>query len=405
MRDYLELPFKNLKHRGLRSWLTLLGIVIGITAVVSLISLGEGLKVAVNSQFGISTTEVITVQAGGLTGYGPPGTGTINPLTWDNVDEIEIISSVNFAVGRLIETIKINYNKKMIFGFATNVPRGEKGDFFYKIAEIESLQGRLLQAGESNKIVLGYNFLDSEKNGFGKAVNTGDSLEIQGKEFRVVGILKKKGSFIWDNIVLIGEESLKELVNNTEEVDLIAVHVKNKDLMGVAKEDIEKLLREKRNVKLGEEDFEVSTPEATLATVNSILTGIQLFIVLIASVSIIVGSIGIINTMTTSVLERVKEIGIMKSIGAKNSDIFFQFFVEAGLLGLVGGIIGCALGIGLSFIGIQAVNNFLGADNQFKLNIFLIGGTLIGSFLIGSTSGIAPALKAAKLNPIEALRK
>ena len=109
--------------------------------------------------------------------------------------------------------------------------------------------------------------------------------------------------------------------------------------------------------------------------------------------------------MTTSVLERVKEIGIMKSIGAKNSDIFFQFFVEAGLLGLVGGIIGCALGIGLSFIGIQAVNNFLGADNQFKLNIFLIGGTLIGSFLIGSTSGIAPALKAAKLNPIEALRK
>jgi putative ABC transport system permease protein len=104
-------------------------------------------------------------------------------------------------------------------------------------------------------------------------------------------------------------------------------------------------------------------------------------------------------------MERVKEIGIMKAIGAKNSDIFFQFFIEAGLLGFVGGVIGVLVGTGLGFLGIQGINSFIGASTPFNLNIFLIVGTLFGSFLIGSVSGISPAMMAAKLNPVEALRK
>ena len=169
--------------------------------------------------------------------------------------------------------------------------------------------------------------------------------------------------------------------------------------------EIEKELRQRRNVKIGQEDFEVSTPEAMLSTVNSLLGGVQAFIVMIALISIFVGAIGIVNTMTTSVMERVREIGIMKSIGAKNSDIFLQFFIEAGLLGFVGGVIGVLIGTGIGFIGILGINNFIGISTSFSPNLVLIFGTLVGSFLIGSISGIAPAMNAARLNPVEALRK
>jgi putative ABC transport system permease protein len=403
--DYLFLGLKNLKRRGIRSWLTLLGIIIGITAVVSLISLGDGLKAAVNSQFGIASTEVISVQAGGLSGFGPPGTGVINPLTEKDTEAIEKLDSVKIAVSRSVETVKIEFNNKLVIGFATNVPDNEKRKFMYDNLEISTAYGRMLDNGDSDKIVLGNNFLDSKKNGFGKAIQVGDTITISDKDFRVVGILKKKGSFIWDGIILINEEPLKELLNLEDEIDVIAVQVLNKDLIDKAKEDIEKLLRDRRNVKVGEEDFEVSTPQATLQTINSILTGVQIFIALIAAISILVGAIGIVNTMMTSVMERTKEIGIMKAIGAKNSDIFFQFFIEAGLLGFVGGIAGILIGLGIGFLGVQGINNFIGATSPFNPRPLLLLGTLAGSFLIGSVSGISPALKAAHLNPVEALRK
>ncbi len=403
--DYYVLAIKNLRRRGIRSWLTLLGIIIGITAVVSLISLGDGLKLAVNSQFGISATEVITVQAGGVSGYGPPGSGVVNPLTEQDTEAIEKLSSVTMAVSRSVETIKAEYNKKLVIGFATNVPLGEKEKFFYKNTELTAMEGRVLHAGDTTKVVIGHDLADGDKNGFGKSIEVGDSITLAGKDFRVVGILNKKGSFIWDKIILLDENALKELLNLGDEIDLIAVQVKNKDLMDVAKTEIEKLLRDRRHVKVGEEDFEVSTPQAALETVNSVLAGVQIFVALIASISIIVGAIGIVNTMTTSVLERVREIGIMKAIGARNSDIFFQFFIEAGLLGFVGGLIGVSLGMLIGFAGTQGINSFIGASTSFQPNYILLASTLIGSFILGSVAGIAPALRAAYLNPVEALRK
>ena len=172
----------------------------------------------------------------------------------------------------------------------------------------------------------------------------------------------------------------------------------------LCKQDIEKLLRQRRNVNLGEEDFKVTTSEATLKTVNQVLSAIQIFIIIIASISILVGSIGIVNTMTTSVLERKKEIGIMKSIGARNSQIFLQFFVESGFLGLVGGILGIIFGIFIGYLGTMGINNWLGTEIQVQINFTLIFFTLLGSFLIGAIAGIIPAMNAAKQNPVEALQ-
>ncbi len=404
MKDHFTLASKNLKRRGVRSWLTLLGILIGIATVVSLISLGNGLKIAVNSQFGVSSTEIITIQAGGISAYGPPGSGAVNKLTKTDVEEIEKLSSIEKAVGRNLPSGKLEFNDIVGFGLAASVLDGEDREFIYEEMDIEPELGRLLKDGDTNKVVLGYNFY-ADKAGFGKEIHPGNNILLQDKKFEVVGILGKKGSFIIDSIVLVNDKPLSDLMGYGDEVDLISVKVKNKDLMDRAEEEIEKLLRKRRDVKVGEEDFSISTPEAMLATVNQILSGIQAFIIIIAFMSIIVGVIGIANTMTTSVIERKKEIGIMKAIGARNEDIFYQFLFEAGLLGLVGGAIGVALGLGMGYLGTNAINNFLGTATSPSFSLPLIGFALLGSFIVGSISGIVPAMQAAKQNPVEAFRE
>jgi len=399
--EYFLFALRNLRRKGVRSWLTLLGICIGIAAVVSLISLGDGLKIAVASQFGISSTELITVTAGG-SGFSAPGSDVVKPLTKSDVDAIGRISSVDFALARNIETVSVDFNNKVIFTSATSIPDGDEKNF-YKITDLETIGGRLLKDGDSKKVLIGYSLSQGSKNGFDKDITAGKKISILGENFTVAGVLKKQGSFVVDGIVFMHNSELENLSKYGDNVDIIAVKVKDKDLINRTKIDIEKLMRERRNVPVDGEDFKVSTPEASLAQVNQILTAIQIFIVIIAFISIIIGAFGIANTMTTSVLERRKEIGIMKSIGAKNSQIFMQFFVESGFLGIIGGVLGILLGISLGYIGTFQINNFFGANTSPQLNFGLIFFSLFGSFFIGVLSGIFPAMKAAKQNPVEAL--
>ena len=403
LKDYFSFAFNNLTHRKVRSWLTLLGIFMGVMSVVALIGLGDGLKNAVSAQFGISSTEIISVQAGGISAAGPPGSNVVNPLTQKDVDDIEKLSTVKNAIPRIIEQGKLEFNDIVGFGMAMNVPDGEDRKMVYDTLEVEAESGRLLKDGDNKQVLLGYNFGQADS-GFEKAIKVGDSVLVKDVKFEVVGISKKKGSFIFDNIVILNDKPLKELMDNPDRVDVIAVRIKDKNLMQKAKGDIEEVLRKNRNVDVGEEDFSVETPEAALSTVNDILTGIQIFIVMIAAISILVGSIGIINTMTTSVMERKKQIGIMKSIGAKNSDVFFQFFFESGLMGLIGGGVGVIIGELIAFAGIIGINNFIGAETPFQINYILIFGALFGSFLIGAISGIIPAMIASRENPVDALR-
>ncbi|MFA5953291.1 MAG: ABC transporter permease [Candidatus Pacearchaeota archaeon] len=401
--DYFNLAFKNLKHRGARSWLTLLGIFIGVMAVVALISLGNALKIGVTSQFGVGSTEVISVQAGGVSAFGPPGSTATIPLTKDDVGAISKVSGVKRAIGRNVPAGKLEFNDKVVFGYALNVPDGDDRKFVYEEGTFEAEVGRLLKDGDVNKVVLGYNFY-ADKVGLEKSIKPGDSILLQDKKFEVVGILKKEGSLIYDNIVLVNEKPLEELMGYGDEVDLIVVQVNDKDEIDLVKERIEKELRNRRDVKEGEENFQVSTPESTLENVNSILNGVQAFVVIIALISIIVGAIGIINTMTTSVLERKKEIGVMKSIGATNFQIFMQFFIESSLLGLVGGIVGVTFGILVGVGGTLGLSSWLGTTIKPAISFGLIFFTLLTSFLIGGISGIYPAMKAANENPVEALR-
>jgi len=401
--DYLILALKNLRHRGIRSWLTLLGIFIGVTAVVSLIGLGAGLQAAVSAQFGISATQIITVQAGGVNAFGAPGSGAVNKLTTDDVDAINGLSNVELAIPRIISSGKLEYDNTVGFGSALSIPDGEGRKLTYEAMDLDVESGRMLKNGDTNNVMLGYYF-GQDDGVFERGIVPGKYVLVQDKRFKVVGILEKKGSFLVDIMVFMNEDVLRDLMDYGDDVDLIVVKVRDEDVMDRTKEDIEKLLRKRRDVDFGEEDFEVSTPEAMMETVNSILGGVQAFIIIIASISILVGALGIINTMTTSVLERKKEIGIMKAIGAKNSQVFMQFFFESGMLGFIGGLVGVFLGTLIGLGGIAGINSFLGAELSFGIDFVLIVGALIGSFIIGAVAGIVPAMNAAKQNPVEALR-
>jgi len=403
IKDYFSLAFGNLRHRGIRSWLTLLGIFIGVMAVVSLISLGNGLQMAVAAQFGVSNTEVITVQAGGVSSAGPPGTGVTNKLTRDDAEAIGRVSSVDYAIPRIMASGKMEFNDVLAFGMAMSMPDGKERKVAEDIADVEAEIGRMLKDGDTNKVVLGYNFYKDDAI-FGKEIIPGKTVLIQDERFEVVGIIKKKGSFIFDNIVLMNDDDIVDLFDYGDDVDLIGVKVKNRDVMERAKEDIEKLMRGRRDVDVGKEDFSVSTPDALLDSVNSVLGGVEAFIIIIASISILVGAVGIVNTMTTSVLERRKEIGIMKAIGAKNSQIFLQFLIESGLLGFVGGLVGVLTGLGIAYLAIAGINGFLGSEIGMELDYVLIFGALAGSFFIGAIAGIVPALNASNQNPVDALR-
>ena len=401
-KDYFVLALNSLFKRKLRSWLTLLGIFIGIATVVALIGLGEGLREGITGQFNLLGNDVLTIQASG-TGQGPPGVGVIKPLTTDDVDVIRRVPGVKSVFGRIITAQPTTYGDETNVQFIGSVPPDEI-ETFYDAINLEIQQGRLLKRGERDKIVVGYSYsLDDEL--FSDGVKLGKKLSINDRDYEVVGILKKKGSFIVDQTILIDEDELREMIDKGDEMDAVAAQVSDVDDIEQVREDIVRTLRRQRDVDEGEEDFTVETAASALKTLDSILGGVNIFVAALAGISIIVGGIGIANTMFTSVLERTSQIGVMKAIGARNSDIFWIFLIESGFLGLVGGAIGVIVGILLAFGGAGAASAALGSD-LFRANITLtlIIGSLLGSFFVGATSGLIPAVRASKLFPVEALR-
>mgnify|MGYP003965570855 CR=1 FL=1 len=402
IKDNLRVVHSSLKRRKLRSWLTLVGILIGITAVITLISLGEGIRGAVTSQFDFLNPEVLTIRADGIT-MAPPGTGVSNPLQEKYLKDIQKIKGVDLAIGRIIENAQIKFNGRSHFSIAISFPKNGDKDIIKKIVQLEIEKGNMLDSSDIYRIVVGSDYSKSDM--FGKAVELRDELEIEGKKFKVKGILEKKGSFIVDHSVIINEDPLKDLYNHEDTYELIVVKVESESEIAQVKERLERYLRKERDVDEGEEDFTVSSPEETLKSLDSTLFGIQLFIYLIAAISILVGGIGIANTMYTSVLERTRDIGVMKAIGAKDSQITVLFLLESGLLGLVGGIVGIIFGASTSIILAKIGNKFLSEGLiQINLPLEFILATLIFSFLVGLISGIVPAIKASKLKPIDALR-
>lgn len=403
IRDYFVLAVKNLRKRGIRSWLTMLGIFLGIAAVVALISMGTGLQNAITGQFGTLDADKLIIQNTGA-GFGPPGSTAVQKLTTHDLSIVESVAGVDIAIPRLIRIVKVEFNDAVKFRNVASVPENDKAitianDFLN--ADVKS--GRLLEKVDRGKVVLGNDFLTED---FGKEIRVGSKLLIQGNSFEVVGILEKSSSFMINSIILLPEEDLTKILGLNGEIDMIIVRVDNdKNIKSIAS-TLERKLRDDRKQKIGEEDFSVQTPLQSISVINTILDVINIIVSGIAAISLFVGGVGIANTMYTSVLERRREIGVMKAIGATNRSILLIFLIEAALLGLVGGVIGAIIGLGLAVAASSIANIALGGLSfEITLSFPLLLSAILFSLVIGILSGLVPAIQAAKLNPVEALRK
>jgi len=404
IKDYFLLALGNLRHRGLRSWLTILGVFIGIAAVVSLIGMGQGLEAAITGQLGGLSVDILDVQNKGV-GFAPPGSTVIDKLNDHDIRIIESVQGVEKVIPRLIKVGSLEYNDIAGFGYAMDIPQDEDfREFIYDRFSFEAEEGRLLRAEDTGKVMLGNNFLTMDD--FEKDFKVGKTVKINKNNFEIVGFLEKTDNFQFNSLVFMNNNDLEELFDAEGEYDLIAVQVTDKDDIEFVAEDIEDRLRRDRSEKEGEETFSVETPLQSLAAVNNILNIINLIVIGIAMISLFVGGIGIANTMYTSVVERTKEIGVMKAVGARNRDILYIFLIESGMLGLVGGIAGAIIGLGGSLLVSGVANQALGGD-LFKVAISypLLFGAVSFSFVVGVASGIIPAIQASKLNVVDALRK
>jgi len=403
MTDYFSLVINNLKRRKLRSWLTILGIVIGIAAIVSLISLGNALQEAVLGQFSTLSADKLTIQNSG-TGFGPPGSTSVKKLTDHDVKVIERVANIDSVVPRLVRVVGVEYNGVKNFEFATTILNDEKKNkIIYESFNIRVKAGRLLNSEDRGKVLLGDGFTGGNR--YEKNLRVGSKILIQGKEFEVVGILQKSSSFQVNDAIFMNEDDLKQVLNLGDEFDLIVAQVNDEKNTEKAAEDIKRALRKDRGEKEGDEDFSVETPLQALSTVSTILGVINIIISSIAAISLIIGGIGVMNTMYTSVLERTREIGTMKAVGARNSDILKLFLLESALVGLVGGVLGILIGLGLAY-GVAAIAGSALGSLEFKVAISwtLIFGVMIFSLVVGILSGVLPAMQASRMKPVEALR-
>jgi putative ABC transport system permease protein len=402
--DFMKIALQSLKKRKIRTWLTMIGIFIGIAAVVSLISLGQGLEQAVVQQFQALGAERIIVQAKGA-GGGPPGTNVAVPLMKDDLDTVRNSRGVKLATGRLIRTIKINFKDNTRFAYLATMPDNPKERAFVNdVTNYKVEVGRDIKPGEKYKVVIGHDYIDKPL--LGKELKVGDTVEIQGKDFEIVGVYEKTGSFQVDGTFVVNEEVGREILDEPDKIDVIQAAAVNPDNTDEVAQTIASNLRRSRHVKEGKENFTVETSEQILNSLKSVLSFVTYFLVAIAAISIIVGAVGITNTMYTSVLERTREIGIMKAIGARNSDILTLFIFEAGLLGLVGGIIGVGFGVGLGLLVEIIGSSAVGAGLiQASFSYMLIFGALFFSVMVGVVAGALPAYRASKMSPVDALRK
>ncbi len=399
--DAFKIAYTNLRQRGLRSGLTLLGIFAGIATIVALISLGQGLQAAVADQFTSLGVNTITIQGAG-SNFGPPGSNAIGKLNDHDVRLLEEIDSIEYAIPRYIKLTNTEYRNEQKIFFGGSLPEGENGDKVIELSGFKIEEGRFIGDGDDSKVTIGSNvkFEDDVR------PEIGNKITINEQEFSVAGILKKKGNPIFFFFFLITQQSIKDLLGLYEDYSMIIASVQEGEDIEESKEVVARTMRRDRGQKTGEEDFELSSPQEALDSLNEILIIIQVLLVGIAFISLIVGSIGILNTMYTAVLERRTEIGIMKSIGARNNDVLMIFLIESGLLGFVGGLLGLIIGASISKgVELAAYAAFGESILQTVFPAWLIVGSVAFAFLLGAASGTLPARQAAKLQPVDALRK
>jgi putative ABC transport system permease protein len=399
--DEIKYSLQNLRQRKMRSLLTIISIMIGITAVFTLVSFGLGIQDYVNTLATQSGTDKLFVMAKTM---GAPGTDQTFYLPQDDIDFMSKINGVKEISGMYMKPAEISFKEKKRYNYLSGIDM-TKIDFVLEASgNIKIVKGRQLKKGELDSVVLGYNYQIADKI-FPRGIKVGDKVLISSQQFDVIGFYNLVGNPSDDANIYVTKEQFEQLYpSDKDKYSFVMIKAESGVAPKVLADRIQEKLRKHKGQEKGKEDFFVQTFEDAIKTFTTIITIINGILVLIALISLVVASVNIMNTMFTAVLERTKEIGVMKAVGARNSDILLIFIFESGLLGMLGGIIGVLLGYVAASIGGSIA---AGAGYALLKPIFpwtLILGCILFAFLVGAGSGVLPAIRASKLKPVDSLR-
>ena len=398
--DIAHYSFEHLKHRGLRTWLTLLGIVVGIAAVILLVGLAQGLRASVAEELELFGPDLMVVLPINLDSGAFAGPTSFRPSAGKLFDkDVEVIKKVD-GVEIVTKAILTNADMKYRRDSITSSIMGLETDTYQETMVLDELdEGRFLEPGDRKVVLIGSTIAYDT---FEDDVQLNSFFEIAGEKYRVVGILSETGSSYSsvDSMIIIPFEDAQRIAGDTiadREVSAIRVKISEGYEPIEVEGNIEWVLMKHHGVTEDEKDFSIVSARYIQEQVDSILGSLTLFLLIVSGMSLLVGAIGISNTMFMSVLERTREIGVLKSVGATSVQIQHLFLMESAMLGFSGGVLGLMIGAFL----IEVIALF---DFQAILSFEMAAVAFIVSVGVGIAAGTFPARNASKVPAIEALR-
>ncbi len=393
--DGIVLAYRNIKERKTRSLLTFLGIAVGIAAIISLIAVGYGMQYAITEEL-VSFADTISVMPGKLI----PGLGYVElgAFTERDIEDVRRISGVKDVTPLMYKMVEVEYRGERMPVQVMGADPCDLEEWYEEYVVFQ--EGRWIRERDYKGCMIGYNVAHEY---FKNDIGLNDRITINESEFVVVGILEKASmvaSSDLDPTIFLTTKSAQDVLG-TDEVSMMMVKIRDIDRAEEIAEDIEEKIDENHNLEGFTEAMSMSSMMEQIGTVFMI---IQVVLVGIASIALVVGCIGIMNTMLMSVMERTHEIGIMKAIGATNRNIMFLFLVEAGMISLIGGILGCILGTIVAKAICTIASAYMGMDMPAIVTPTVAIGSILVAILVGVVSGLYPARKAAMMSPIEAVR-
>jgi putative ABC transport system permease protein len=395
-KDLLHETYSSLASNKARSGLTVLGIVIGISSVIAMVSIGQGAQASIQSSIEGLGSNLLTILPGvvqpgrGIVSSGRGSAQTLKNTDIDVIKGVDGITSISPEISRRFQVIAPNGNN-------TNTTINGIFPEFASVRNLTVSNGSFfIEANTGRTAVLGATVATDL---FGEVDPIGKMIRINKINFRVIGVLTAKGGAGFsgpDDMILVPLLTMQKILVGVDYLSTIAVSVADKDRMDEVKQNVTDALLAKH--RISEADFSVISQNDILGTLTQIVTTFTIFLASIAGISLVVGGIGIMNMMLTTVTERTKEIGLRKAVGAKRKDINLQFLTEAVMLTFFGGLVGVILGWLISFIV-----TYLGIiQTQVTLSSVLLAFGV--STAIGIIFGYYPARRAAALSPIQTLR-
>lgn len=382
--DIIKVALQNIMNNKLRSSLTMLGLMIGIASVIILVGIGNGASDSVTSQVKSLGTDIVTISI----------QAEDTSLSYEQVEALKELK--NIAAVAPYKSVSATVSKDTTTSSKSSIIATNQN--YLEVTNLTITDGRTISnidiENKSKVCMIGYDLASTL---FGLSNPVGENLKIEGDTYTVIGVLKEEGSSMGtdiDNMLVIPLTTASYLGTDSS-ITNIYVKVEEENRIENTISLLENRIRSE--LQISSDDYTVSSQESMLETMQDVSNTLSLLLGGIASISLIVGGIGVMNVMLVSVTERTKEIGIRKALGAKRKDILVQFLIESLVLCILGGGLGVAIGIG---IGILAQN----FDYSFTLQTQIVLLAFGSSAAIGIIFGIFPAYKASKLNPIEALR-